>query len=51
MEDITYEFLLCNGKKIGSELEGTIILYEYNGIEYSVLQDNSVILKSEWDKE
>lgn len=47
----TFEKLESDGTKLGSEYEGTIIHYNYQGIEYTALQDNTVVLKSDWDKE
>lgn len=40
---IDYDFLLDNGDKMESAFEGTCFLYEYWGIEFVVLSDNSVI--------
>ena len=44
---INYEFLEENGEKLNSVIEGSCILYEYNGIEYVVLCDNTVITREE----
>lgn len=48
---ITLDFLEKNGVKTGSEEEGTVIHYTYNNINYTVLQDNTVIFRCFWDKQ
>lgn len=47
--EITYEFLQDNGQKTGSGMEGTVMFYEYMSIEYAILQDDSVILRTDWE--
>ena len=47
---MTYKELQERGEKFGSELEGTVIFYLYNGVEFAVLQDNTIICKKEWDR-
>ncbi len=42
-----YKKLKDNGTKIDTACEGTCILYEYNGTEWVVLADNSVITREE----
>ena len=46
----TYAELEEQGIKLGSEMEGTVLIYEYDNEEYAVLQDNTVISKKEWDR-
>lgn len=47
IEEITYDFLFDNAKFIKSTNEHTCHLYEYQGIEYVVLPDNTVITRAE----
>ena len=47
MEKVTYDILLDQGECINTAEEGTCMLYQYKGIEYVVLQDNSVITRKE----
>lgn len=46
-EDITYDLLNEKGKAVKTALDGSCILFEYNGVEYVVLSDNSVITREE----
>ena len=45
--EITYELLAREGEFLDSTVEGTCRLYLYNGHEYVVLCDNSVITREE----
>ena len=47
METINLDELRQGGKLLGTAMEGTCRLYLYKGIEYVVLQDNSVITRTE----
>ena len=47
METINLDELRQDGKLLGTAIEGTCRLYVYKGIEYVVLQDNSVINRTE----
>lgn len=46
-KEITYELLQEEGEFLDSTVEGTCRLYLYNGHEYVVLCDNSVITREE----
>lgn len=47
MKTINVEDLRQGGKLLGTAIEGTCRLYVYKGIEYVVLQDNSIITRAE----
>ena len=47
IKEINKDFLVENGRFIESAEEGTCQLYEYQGVEYVVLIDNSVITREE----
>ena len=47
MKTINVEELRQGGKLLGTAMEGTCRLYTYKGIEYVVLQDNSIITRAE----
>lgn len=47
MEIVTYELLISRGEQLSIALEGTCTLYRYDGIEYVVLSDNTVITREE----
>ena len=42
-----FEFLQKYADKIDSAIEGTCFLYDWNGTEYVVLSDNTVITHEE----
>lgn len=47
IEEITYDFLHDHAKLIDTAYDGTCQLWIYNGEEYVVLSDNSVITRLE----
>ena len=47
MKTINLEALRQGGQLLGTAIEGTCRLYVYEGIEYVVLQDNSIITRAE----
>ena len=47
MQIVSYELLISRGDKLSSALEGTCFLYRYDGKEYVVLPDNTVITRDE----
>lgn len=49
-EGITYDLLISEGECLDTALEGTCLLYRYEGKEYVVLSDDSVMTREEDNK-